>query len=85
MDKSNLFHRGWAPLRKAAGLADLHFHALRHFYASSLIATGGSPREVMEAIGHASVQITFDVYGHLFPEDRQARAVRADTLGASLL
>lgn len=85
MDKANLYHRGWAPLRAAAGLWDLHFHALRHFYASNLIAAGASPREIMEAMGHSSVLITFDTYGHLFPDDRDARRARATQLAEGLL
>jgi len=85
LDKGNLFHRGWVPLRQAAGLPDLRFHALRHYYASSMIADGASAREVMEAMGHSSVQITFDVYGHLFPEDRQSRSARAARLARALL
>jgi len=85
LDKSNLFHRGWVPLRQEAGLPSLRFHALRHYYASSMIADGATPREVMDAMGHSSVQITFDVYGHLFPEDRQNRSARASRLARSLL
>jgi integrase len=58
------------PLREAKypGL-----HALRHFYASWCInrkADGGlelSMKVVQERLGHSSIMITSDVYGHLFP------------------
>jgi integrase len=62
-------------------------HALRHFYASWLInraADGGLGlplKVVRERMGHASVVMTSDVYGHLFPrgddEDEMAAAERA--------
>jgi integrase len=50
-------------------------HALRHFFASWAIEQGFSPKRVQTFLGHASIQMTFDVYGHLFPslEDDQAK------------
>jgi len=48
-------------------------HALRHFYASWCInrkADNGlelPPKVVQERLGHATVSMTLDVYGHLFP------------------
>lgn len=46
---------------------DTTFHALRHFYASSLIASGASVVMVQRALGHASASMTLNVYSHLFP------------------
>ncbi|AQZ50549.1 tyrosine-type recombinase/integrase [Martelella mediterranea] len=49
------------------------FHALRHWYASWCInrkADGGlelTPKAVQTRMGHSSIQVTFDTYGHLFP------------------
>ena len=59
-----------APIRvaKYTGL-----HALRHFYASWCInrrADGGlelPAKVVQERLGHSSIMMTMDVYGHLFP------------------
>jgi integrase len=48
-------------------------HALRHFYASWLInrrADGGlelPAKVVQERLGHSSIMMTMDIYGHLFP------------------
>jgi len=48
-------------------------HALRHFYASWLInrkedgGLGLPPKIVQERLGHASIVMTLDIYGHLFP------------------
>ncbi len=49
------------------------FHALRHWYASWCInrkADGGlelTAKAVQTRMGHSSIQVTFDTYGHLFP------------------
>jgi integrase len=58
----------FAPIREKAGLGSVRFHDLRHFFASMLIAQGESAKYVCDQLGHASVQITFDTYGHLFPQ-----------------
>jgi len=58
----------FGPIREKAGLNSVRFHDLRHFFASMLIAQGESPKYVCDQLGHSSVQITFDVYGHLFPQ-----------------
>jgi integrase len=49
-------------------------HSLRHTAASLFIEQGFSPKRVQALMGHSSIQMTFDVYGHLFPsaEDDQA-------------
>jgi integrase len=77
---SNIVKRGLHPLMVAAGLVDGNdrakysgLHALRHFYASWCInrrVDGGLelPLKVVQArLGHASIQMTADRYGHLFP------------------
>ena len=45
-------------------------HDLRHTAASILIAQGCHPKVVQEQLGHSSIVITMDRYGHLYPEDR---------------
>jgi integrase len=44
-------------------------HRYRHFFASWLIDQGFGPKRVQALMGHSSIQITFDVYGHLFPQE----------------
>jgi integrase len=46
---------------KAYGL-----HAFRHAAASLFIAEGFSPKRIQTLMGHSSIQVTFDTYGHLF-------------------
>ena len=46
---------------------------MRHTYASLLLSQGESPVYVKEQLGHHSIQITVDTYGHLIPSiNRQA-------------
>jgi hypothetical protein len=39
-----------------------------------LIAQGESAKYVCDQMGHSSIQVTFDTYGHLFPNSREAAA-----------
>jgi integrase len=61
------------PTLLAAGVAKYGWHSLRHFYASWCInrkVDGGlelPAKMVQQRMGHASIAITTDVYGHLFP------------------
>ena len=77
---TNVLHRGLHPMMIAAGLTTTNgeakytgLHALRHFFASWCInrrIDGGLelPLKVVQArMGHSSIQITADRYGHLFP------------------
>jgi integrase len=70
---SNIAQRGWRPLQVKAGMVDaageplFNFHTLRHFFASWAIERGFSPKRLQALLGHSSIQMTFDRYGHLFP------------------
>ena len=90
-DHSNLLRRVFGPAQIAAGVVTTSgkpkysFHALRHFYASWCInrrIDGGLelPLKVVSTrLGHASIQITADRYGHLFPRgDDGAELVAAE-------
>jgi integrase len=68
-------------LQRSAGIVDADggpkygLHALRHFFASWGIEQGFSPKRLQTLMGHGSIKMTYDVYGHLFPqpEDDHAR------------
>ena len=49
----------------ALGLETLRFHDLRHATAAFLIAAGAHPGAIMERLGHSSITVTIDTYGHL--------------------
>ncbi|MFI9846500.1 tyrosine-type recombinase/integrase [Nonomuraea sp. NPDC051941] len=68
----------WRDAVKAAALpSGTGPHALRHAYASTLIAAGESVKAVSERLGHKNAAMTLNVYAHLFPdsEDRTRRAI----------
>jgi len=45
----------------------MRFHDVRHTYASQLLSNGESPVYVKEQLGHSSIMMTVDIYGHLMP------------------
>lgn len=51
-----------------AGLAGVGLHTLRHSAASVLLAQGVPLKVVSEILGHSSIAITGDVYGHVSPD-----------------
>ena len=57
----------WQPLLKAAGLPYRKPHRLRHTDASLMIQHGVNLVYVKEQLGHASIKMTVDTYGHLIP------------------
>ena len=51
-----------------AGLEDrLRLHQARHTYASFMIAAGVNAKALATYMGHSSIKVTFDLYGHLMP------------------
>jgi integrase len=56
----------WNRLRNKAGMKKITFHDLRHTHASLLLKNNVHPKVVSERLGHSSIQITLDLYSHLF-------------------
>jgi integrase len=87
----NIYTRCWYPLQERAGVTTpagkpkYTMHSLRHFKASAMIAAGATAKEIMVLMGHSSITMTFDRYGHLFPEGRDERKRRVEATAASLL
>lgn len=51
----------------AAVLPRIRLHDLRHTAAALALATGMHPKVMSDRLGHSSIAITLDVYGHLVP------------------
>lgn len=66
------------PLVVAANVTDVRLHDLRHTYASLLIQNGESLAYVRDQLGHSSIQVTVDIYGHLVPGANRAAVDRLD-------
>jgi integrase len=91
----DIVEKGFQVAQIAAGVVDANgkakyrgLHALRHFYASWCLnrkedgGLGLPLNNVKERMGHASIQITADLYGHLFPpkDDDEEFAAAAQAL-----
>ena len=68
IDPRNLI-TAWHRTLRRAGVRLLAFHSLRHTAVSLMIAREGlNPKQLQSVIGHASIQLTYDTYGHLMPD-----------------
>lgn len=76
----NLVRREFKPALKRAGLPSIRIHDLRHSFASLLIAQGEHPKLISEQLGHASVKITMDRYGHLMDQSYGDASARLDAV-----
>lgn len=70
---------------KHAGAKRVHFHSLRHFFASSLITAGRPTHEVSAVMGHSSASMTLDVYTHILDRDgREMRDAISSAIGCGI-
>lgn len=60
-----------------AGLVGVHWHRLRHTFASHLVMRGVGIRTVMELMGHSKIELTLR-YAHLGPEMRRDAVLLLD-------
>jgi integrase len=66
----------------AAGLSGVGVHTLRHSAATTWLESGVHLKAVSELLGHASIAITADIYGHLSDEAaRGAMSALSDAIG----
>ena len=75
------FHRAMSTISRRAGLGHWHPHELRHSAASIMLAQGVPLEVVSEVLGHASIKMTKDVYGHLIGSQKREAA---DAMGKAL-
>lgn len=80
-----LTHRFKALAAELPGLPPLHFHGLRHTAATHMLLAGVAPKVVQDQLGHATLAMTMDTYGHILPQQRDDSADAAERLyGESL-
>ena len=64
---------------REAGIEPIKLHDCRHSFASTLIESGiTNAKAIQEAMGHASITMTYDLYGHMLPGSRDEVRERAD-------
>jgi len=61
------------------GLTPISLHECRHSYAAYMIAAGINPKALSTYMGHSSITITLDRYGHLLPGNESEAAHLLDT------
>jgi integrase len=79
-DPSDLNKKVWRPAATRSGISQDRkngMHALRHFYASTLLDAGESIKALANYLGHADPGFTLRTYTHLMPnsEERTRKAI----------
>jgi integrase len=70
--EQNYIRRIFKRILQKAGLREIRIHDIRHTYSSLLLSDGVSPVYVKEQLGHSSIQMTVDIYGHWIPNSNLA-------------
>lgn len=80
MDANNMMKRRFMPTLRRAGLDRIRFHDLRHTYVSLLLAEGIPIKYIQKQVGHSSIKVTMDIYGHIMPETAEQSVKVLDSL-----
>lgn len=83
LDPDNLYDRYFLPVLRKAGLRRIRLHDMRHTFGALLIQNGASLAYVRDQMGHSSIQVTADIYGHLVPGANVGCVDRLDHCGPS--
>jgi integrase len=73
-DAPHMLTRHFFPALRRAKLPKINFHSLRHSYASLLIDQGENLKYISTQLGHNSIDVTCDIYGHLLKNVNQEAA-----------
>ncbi len=76
----NTVTHAWIKLVRRIGLKGIRLHDARHTHASLLLKQGVHPKIVQERLGHASIQMTLDIYSHVAPGLQEAAATGFDKM-----
>jgi integrase len=71
--------RRFQAILAGAGLPKMRLHDLRHSAVALLLGQGVSARAISELLGHSSVAVTLQVYGHLLEETKRETAAKMDS------
>jgi len=76
--RTNFCRRFWLPAVDSSVGRPCTFHSFRHTHAALLIGEGARPKVIQERLGHGSIRVTLDTYGHLVEGLDQAAADALD-------
>ncbi|PIE71628.1 MAG: hypothetical protein CSA22_02035 [Deltaproteobacteria bacterium] len=76
--EQNYIRRVFKRILTKAGIREIRFHDMRHTFASLLLTDGVTPVYVKEQLGHSSIEMTVDIYGHLIPSSNRNAVNRLD-------
>ena len=82
LNDDNFRHRVFRPAVRRTKLTGVRFHDLRHTYAALMVAAGAHPKYLQAQMGHSSIRVTLDLYGHLFPDANRGVLDTLDELTA---
>ncbi|MEW5819225.1 MAG: site-specific integrase [Cyanobacteriota bacterium] len=71
MDPDNMIKRWFNPLVEQAGIQNIQFQDLRNTYAYIMLSNNATLEYVQTQMGHSSVDVTFNRYGHFLPEKKE--------------
>ena len=82
LNDDNFRHRDLPARRPPDRATGFRFHDLRHTYAALMVAAGAHPKYLQAQMGHSSIRVTLDLYGHLFPDANRGVLETLDALTA---
>ncbi|MEC6747368.1 site-specific integrase [Marinilactibacillus sp. XAAS-LB27] len=65
---------------KRIGITEITFHSLRHTHCSLLIYQGVNIKYISKRLGHSTISITYQVYGHILDELEQRESSKVDDM-----
>ncbi len=84
-DQSHYRKRVFYKALDIAGIRKIRIHDIRHTVASLLLNAGESLKYVKDQLGHSSIKVTVDVYGHLAPEGNKEAVDKLDDIPNSII
>ena len=80
IEPDNFYKRRFLSAVRAAGIGHVRLHDLRHTFGSLKIEQGENLKYVQQQMGHSSISVTVDVYGHLLKTRNPQAAARTDKM-----
>ena len=78
-----MLSHAFTEIAKSVGLKEVHFHTLRHSFASLALSRGASPKVISAILGHSTVAFTMQTYQHIIKGmTEQAMGLLHDVLPA---